>query len=195
MPPPDVWRPEAGLIVRPTRPGTVRPARTEDASPDGLVQHHRHEREKNGTWVPSVSWMEHLSRSEAFTFYPSKVEGVERWSRLRRCGRSRQSHARSRLRFWELQLVHALRSAGKTLVPRCKLGYTKNKGPDLFAEGEPGAWIEAVVVRRGTGPDALHDHEPMKVYNHNPDGVVLRLRSVILDKSLKLRCVVCRYRG
>ena len=57
------------------------------------------------------------------------------------------------------------------------------------------AWIEAVVVRRGTGPDALHDHEPMKVYNHNPDGVVLRLRSVILDKSLKLRCVVCRYRG
>src|SRR5437867_1519488 len=132
MPPPDVWRPEAGLKVRPTRPGTVRLARTEDASPDGLVQHHRHEREKNGTWVPSVSWMEHLSRSEAFTFYPSKVGRVERWSRLRRCGRGRQSHARSRLRFWELQLVHALmglRRSSSDAAPRP--ARLRQKGPAL----------------------------------------------------------------
>jgi hypothetical protein len=89
--------------------------------------------------------------------------------------------------FWELQLVHALRTAGQNLTPRSGLAYKKNKGPDLFAEGEPGAWIEAVVVRRGTGPDALQQPEMMKVYSYNPDGVVLRLRSVILDKGLKLQ--------
>jgi hypothetical protein len=89
--------------------------------------------------------------------------------------------------FWELQLAHAVKSAGKNLVPREGLAYKNNKGPDLFAEDHPGLWIEAVVVRCGTGPDALQYPEMMKVYSYNPDGVVLRLRSVILDKSKKIQ--------
>jgi hypothetical protein len=89
--------------------------------------------------------------------------------------------------FWELQLVHALRSVGKNLVPRRRLSYKKNKGPGLFAEDKPGAWIEAVVVRSGDGPDKLQYPEPMKVYSYNPDGVVLRLRSAIRDKSAKMQ--------
>src|SRR5215475_8602722 len=34
--------------------------------------------------------------------------------------------------FWELQLAYALKSAGKTIVPRDRLAYKDNKGPDLF---------------------------------------------------------------
>jgi len=64
--------------------------------------------------------------------------------------------------------------------------YRNNKGPDLFAE-DPGVWLEAVVVRCGTGPDALQYPEMMKAYSYNPDGVVLRLRSAIRDKSTKLQ--------
>jgi hypothetical protein len=88
--------------------------------------------------------------------------------------------------FWELQLVHLLKSAGRNLLPRGSLAYKNNKGPDLCAPGQPDTWIEAVVVRPGTGPDALHYHELGKVYDYKPDGVVLRLRSVILDKSKKI---------
>jgi hypothetical protein len=89
--------------------------------------------------------------------------------------------------FWELQLVQVVKSAGRNLVPRVRLAYRHNKGPDLFAEDDPGTWVEAVVVRSGTGPDALHYPEMMKAYSYNPDGVVLRLRSVILDKSKKIQ--------
>ena len=89
--------------------------------------------------------------------------------------------------FWELQLAHTLASAGKQLAPRCQLAYRKNKGPDLFAGDAPGVWIEAVVVRSGDGPDRLEYPEPMKVYSYNPDGVVLRLRSAIRDKTAKIQ--------
>ncbi|MBI4164986.1 MAG: hypothetical protein HY508_04550 [Acidobacteria bacterium] len=89
--------------------------------------------------------------------------------------------------FWELQLAHAVKSAGKNLVPRKSLAYKNNKGPDLFAADYPGIWFEAVVVKCGTGPDALQYPEVMKVYSYNPDGVVLRLRSVIRDKSKQIQ--------
>jgi hypothetical protein len=92
--------------------------------------------------------------------------------------------------FWELHLAHALSFAGKKLVPRDRLGYKNNKGPDLFVT-DPDVWLEAVVVRRGTGPDALDTElEFGKVYDYNPDGLVLRLRSVIRDKSAKLEAYI-----
>ena len=92
--------------------------------------------------------------------------------------------------FWELHLAHALRFAGKDLVPRNRLGYKNNKGPDLFA-AEPDVWLEAVVVRPGTGADALDTElEFGKVYDYNPDHLVLRLRSVIRDKSAKLESYI-----
>lgn len=92
--------------------------------------------------------------------------------------------------FWELQLAYALTSAGKRLAPRPQLAYKNNKGPDLFAAGAPGVWIEAVVVRSGDGPDALQYPELMKAYSYNPDGVILRLRSVIRDKSAKIQSYI-----
>lgn len=88
--------------------------------------------------------------------------------------------------FWELQLAYALKSAGKSLVPRDRLAYKNNKGPDLFAE-DPSVWLEAVVVRCGSGHDALQYPKTNQGYNYNPDGVVLRLRSAIRDKSAKLQ--------
>jgi hypothetical protein len=88
--------------------------------------------------------------------------------------------------FWELQLAYAVKCAGKRLVRRDLMRYVKNEGPDLFAD-EPAVWLEAVVVRCGTGPDALQYPEMGKVYNYSPDGVVLRLRSVIKDKSEQLK--------
>lgn len=89
--------------------------------------------------------------------------------------------------FWELHLAYALKSVGKSLMPRHQLAYKNNKGPDLFATNEPGVWFEAVVVRSGEGPDKLQHPPLMKVYNYNPDGLVLRLRSAISDKSTKLQ--------
>jgi hypothetical protein len=89
--------------------------------------------------------------------------------------------------FWELHLAHSLRFAGKNLVTRKELGYKNNKGPDLCTPN-PDVWVEAVVVRPGNGPDALDTElEFGKVYDYNPDGLVLRLRSVIQDKSAKLQ--------
>lgn len=93
--------------------------------------------------------------------------------------------------FWELYLTYALKSAGKDLVPRNDLGYTNNKGPDLFAKN-PDVWLEAVAVRCGEGQDAIQPPimkeispgvKMSEVSNYNPDSVVLRLRSVIQDKS------------
>ena len=88
--------------------------------------------------------------------------------------------------FWELQLAYAVKYFGKSLLPRDRMGYRKNEGPDLFAN-DPDVWLGAVAVRGGTGPDALQYPEMMRVYNYNPDGVVLRLRSVIQDKSKQLQ--------
>jgi hypothetical protein len=88
--------------------------------------------------------------------------------------------------FWELHLAFALACSGKTMAPRNQLGYVNNKGPDLFVL-DSSVWLEAIVVGPGEGPDALNFPEMMKVYNYSPDAVVLRLRSVIEDKSKKLR--------
>jgi hypothetical protein len=89
--------------------------------------------------------------------------------------------------FWELHLAYALKFVGKLLVPRNRLAYRNNKGPDLFM-ANPDVWVEAVVVRPGNGPDALDTNlEFGKVYDYNPDRLVLRMRSVIRDKSTKLR--------
>jgi len=75
--------------------------------------------------------------------------------------------------FWELHLAHCLAFVGKNLAPRNLLGYKNNKGPDLFAAG-PDVWLEAVVVRPGTGPDALdRELEFGKVFDYNPDPLVL----------------------
>ena len=91
--------------------------------------------------------------------------------------------------YWELQLAYALKSSGKNLVPRKHLAYKSNEGPDLFVENHPGTWLEAVVVRPGRGPDALQYHDPAKgkIQSYNTDGVILRLRSVIRDKSIKIQ--------
>ena len=89
--------------------------------------------------------------------------------------------------YWEMLLAYAIKSSGKNLVERARLRYRNNRGPDLFAEDYPGIWIEAVVVGPGTGPDAVKLPEKMKVYDYNPDPVVLRLRSVIRDKSKKFK--------
>ena len=62
----------------------------------------------------------------------------------------------------------------------------RTRGGTFLPKASRAHGLRRSSVRRGTGPDALHDHEPMKVYNHNPDGVLLRLRSVILDKSVGL---------
>lgn len=89
--------------------------------------------------------------------------------------------------FWELQLAYVLKMAGKSLVPRARLAYKSNKGPDLFAES-PSVWLEAVVVRGGTGPDAIRRPEMnYEAFNHDHDSIVLRLRSVIEDKSTKFQ--------
>jgi len=93
--------------------------------------------------------------------------------------------------FWELHLAHALRYVGKILVARGRLAYKNNKDPDLFVAAAPEVWLEAVVVRPGTGPDALDmDLEPGKVYDYNPDRLVLRMRSVIRDKGAKLQSYI-----
>ena len=93
--------------------------------------------------------------------------------------------------FWVLQLAYTVKSNGKTLMERGRLGYENNKGPDLFAEDDPGIWMEAVAVGRGTGPDALKRYEAKEpVYNYDPDPVVLRLRSVIKDKSEKIQSYI-----
>jgi len=85
--------------------------------------------------------------------------------------------------FWELQLAYAVKSAGKNLVQRDRLKYKNNKGPDLFVE-DPDVWLEAVVATRGEGLDALQYPETMmKVCKKDFNGIVLRLRSVIEDKS------------
>lgn len=92
--------------------------------------------------------------------------------------------------FWELQLAYTVKSDGKCLVPRRSLAYKNNKGPDLFAKDDSGVWIEAVVVGCGDGADALQRPEHGKAYNYNPDGVVLRFRHVIKDKSAKLQSYI-----
>lgn len=91
--------------------------------------------------------------------------------------------------FWELHLAYALKFSGKNLVPRKHLAYKSNEGPDLFVDNHPGIWLEAVVVRPGGGPDALQYHDPAKgrIQSYNIDGVILRLRSVIRDKSIKIQ--------
>jgi hypothetical protein len=92
--------------------------------------------------------------------------------------------------FWELHLAQALNFAGKNIVPRNRLRYRNNKGPDIFVS-DPDIWLEAVVVRPGAGPDALDTElELGKVYDYDPDGLVLRLRSVIRDKSVKLEAYI-----
>ncbi len=87
--------------------------------------------------------------------------------------------------YWELQLAYALCDAGKALVPRGRMQYKRNRGPDLFAEG-PSVWLEAIVPRPGNGPDALPYPELREIYSYDPDAVVLRLRSAIKDKSEKI---------
>ncbi len=89
--------------------------------------------------------------------------------------------------FWELHLANALKHSAKRLVPRRQLGFKNNKGPDLFATS-PDVWIEAVVVRSGSGSDALDSAFHLgAVYDYHPDQLVLRMRSVIRDKAAKLQ--------
>jgi hypothetical protein len=127
---------------------------------DGPEDHHIKGREYlERIWVESCQYIDPDSRERATRDLPSV--------------------------FWELQLAYALKCAGKGLLPRDRLGYKSNKGPDLFVE-DPGVWVEAVVVRSGTGPDALQQAEIGEAYDYDPDPLVLRLRSVIRDKSTKL---------
>ncbi|MBV9037321.1 MAG: hypothetical protein JO182_22715 [Acidobacteriaceae bacterium] len=88
--------------------------------------------------------------------------------------------------FWELHLAYSLKRQGKALVPRPQLGFQNNKGPDLFATN-PDVWIEAVIATNGTGNDALERPEFGECVDPDIDGVVLRLRSVIRDKSIKFQ--------
>lgn len=93
--------------------------------------------------------------------------------------------------FWELQLAHSLIHAGKHLVPRRELQYRNNAGPDFFAR-DPNVWIEATAVRSGVGPDALQEAELGKIYDHDYDGLILRLRSAVEEKARKIRTYVER---
>jgi hypothetical protein len=95
--------------------------------------------------------------------------------------------------YWELQVAYALKSAGKSVVPRSKLNYRKNEGPDFFVE-DPGAWVQCVVVRAGTGADAIAYPELGKAWNAEPGPVILRFRSVIEDKAKKFQKYIERHR-
>lgn len=88
--------------------------------------------------------------------------------------------------FWELHLAYSLKRQGKVLVPRSRLGFKNNKGPDLFVT-DPDVWIEAVTATNGTGNDALQQPESGECVDVDTDGVILRLRSKILDKGLAFR--------
>lgn len=89
--------------------------------------------------------------------------------------------------FWELELGNAFRTAGLQLIERARLAYKNNKGPDLFIDGDSGTWVEAIVVRRGDGPDALQSPELNRVSNYDPDPLILRLLWAIKEKGKKIR--------
>ena len=88
--------------------------------------------------------------------------------------------------FWEMYLAYSLKRQGKTLVPRSQLGFMDNKGPNLFIKN-PDVWVKAVIATSGTGNDALQQPASGLCVNDNIDGVILRLRSAIRDKSIKFR--------
>lgn len=42
--------------------------------------------------------------------------------------------------YWELQVAYALKYAGKSVVPRSKLNYRKNEGPDFSLRNRMPGW-------------------------------------------------------
>ena len=87
--------------------------------------------------------------------------------------------------WWELYLAYALHNAGIQLVTRADRTHPE-EGPDLLAEN-PSVWIEAVMPESGDGADALSEPLPGEVFTVPIDAFVLRLRTAIGAKILKLR--------
>ncbi len=88
--------------------------------------------------------------------------------------------------YWELQVAHAMKCAGKSVRPRSKLSYRNNEGPDFLVE-DSHTWVECVVVRPGTGADAIQYPELGKAWSADPEPAILRFRSVIEDKGKKFQ--------
>lgn len=87
--------------------------------------------------------------------------------------------------WWELYLAYALHNAGIQLVTRADRTHPE-EGPDLLARN-PSVWIEAVMPESGDGADALSEPLPGEVFTVPIDAFVLRLRTAIGAKILKLR--------
>ena len=91
--------------------------------------------------------------------------------------------------FWEMYLARALLLSGIVLVPRAKRRLANNKGPDL-ATLEPAVSIEAVMPGNGSGPDGISRPQTGIAYDVPQEQMMLRIRSVIEDKALKLRSYI-----
>jgi hypothetical protein len=87
--------------------------------------------------------------------------------------------------WWELFLAYALSRAGVALVPTSARPCTGKGRPDLLA-ANPRIWIEAVMPRPGTGPDALAEPSLGEVFSVPTEAFVLRLRTAIQEKIAKL---------
>ena len=107
------------------------------------------------------------------------------------CGQFLSSDPQHRARkdfyptWWELYLAYALHNAGIQLIARADRTHPE-EGPDLLAENPP-IWIEAVMPESGGGADALSEPLPGQVFTVPIDAFVLRLRTAIDAKILKLR--------
>jgi hypothetical protein len=86
--------------------------------------------------------------------------------------------------WWELYLAYALHNAGVPLITRSDRIHPE-EGPDLLA-ATPRVWVEAVMPESGDGPDALSEPLSGEVYSVPIDAFVLRLRTAIDAKILKL---------
>jgi hypothetical protein len=87
--------------------------------------------------------------------------------------------------WWELYLAYALDNVGIPLVTRAIRTHPE-EGPDLLTEN-PRIWVEAVAPKSGDGPDALSEPLPGQLFTVPIDDFVLRLRTAIDAKVLKLR--------
>lgn len=88
--------------------------------------------------------------------------------------------------WWELYLAYCLHAVGVSLAARTDRIYRGKGRPDLFTDN-PRLWIEAVMPTPGDGPDRLSEPQPGEVFAVPTDAFVLRLRSAVQEKIVKLR--------
>lgn len=88
--------------------------------------------------------------------------------------------------WWELYLAYALSKAGISLVPTKEHPRDQGRGrPDLLATN-PRIWIEAMMPRAGSGPDALVEPASQTVFDVPADRFVLRLTTALGEKFGKV---------